>query len=529
MTKYFEHNQSRRGFMKLLAGVGAGFAFSGSLSALSSNALAAPMAGSTIEAGIAYPLSTGFDPATASGASSFAANLHIFEGLVDLHPATRKPYLALAGKEPEQKDETTWVVSLREGAKFHDGKAVTSADVVYSFERILDPAKASLFAQFVPFIESVKALDEKTVEFKLKYPFALFKERLTIVKIVPKHVVEEKGQATFDANPIGTGPYKFVSATKDDRIVFAASENYNGLYPAKVEKMTWFLLSDDAARVTAQESKRIQAMESVPYLDAERLKKRQQVESVQSFGLLFLMFNCEKAPFNNPKVRQALHYGLDTQKLIDVAFLGNAKAATSYVQDTHPDYVKATSQYDFDKAKAEALLKEAGVSELKFELLATDHSWVKECAPLILESWNAIPGVKVTLKHLQSGALYGSFVDTGNYEVVIAPGDPSVFGNDLDLLLSWWYRGDVWPKKRFRWSNTPEYAEVQKLLDMAVRAKSHEEAKAEWAKAINIIAEQVALYPIIHRKLPTAWDAKALTDFQPLPTTGLSFIGVGRA
>ncbi len=372
----------------------------------------------------------------------------------------------------------------------------------------------------------MKKVDDKVVEFKLKYPFALFKERLTIVKIVPKAVVEA-GQAAFDANPVGTGPYKFVSATKDDRIVFEAFADYNGGYPAQVEKMTWFLLSDDAARVTAQESGRVQAIESVPYLDAERLKRKGTVESVQSFGLLFLMFNCEKAPFNNPKVRQALHYGLDTQKLIDVVFLGNAKAATSYVQDTHPDYVKANSQYDFDKAKAEALLAEAGVTELKFELLATNHSWVKECAPLILESWNSLKGVKVSLKHLQSGALYGTHVDKGAYEVVIAPGDPSVFGNDLDLLLSWWYRGDVWPKRRFRWSETAEYAEVQKLLDEA--AKNPAASKEAWAKAINIIAEQVPLYPIIHRKLPTAWNDKALTGFQPLPTTGMSFIGVGRA
>lgn len=54
--------------------------------------------------------------------------------------------------------------------------------------------------------------------------------------------------------------------------------------------------------------------------------------------------------------------------------------------------------------------------------------------PLVLESWNKIPGVKVTLQHLQSGALYGGYVDKGNYEVVMAPGDPSVFSNDLDLL-----------------------------------------------------------------------------------------------
>lgn len=99
-----------------------------------------------------------------------------------------------------------------------------------------------------------------------------------------------------------------------------------------------------------------------------------QCSQYNLFGLLFLMFNCKKAPFNNPKVRQALHYGLDTQKLIDIVFLGNAKAATSYTQDTHPDYVKASTQYDYNPEKAATLLKEAGLNKLEFQLLSTDHS-----------------------------------------------------------------------------------------------------------------------------------------------------------
>lgn len=91
MTNYIE-NESRRNFMKVLAGVGAGIAFSGTLGSFVSKAKATSTTGSSIEAGIAYPLSTGFDPSTSSGASSFAANMHFFEGLVDLHPATREPY-----------------------------------------------------------------------------------------------------------------------------------------------------------------------------------------------------------------------------------------------------------------------------------------------------------------------------------------------------------------------------------------------------------------------------------------------------
>ena len=120
--------------MKLMAGVGAGLAFSGTLGTFAPKAFAADIKGKTIEAGIAYPLSTGFDPMTSSGASPYAANLHIFEGLVDLHPATREPYLAFSRKEPEQVDETTWRITLREGATFHDGATGHHLKyVVYSF------------------------------------------------------------------------------------------------------------------------------------------------------------------------------------------------------------------------------------------------------------------------------------------------------------------------------------------------------------------------------------------------------------
>ncbi|PRA01541.1 peptide ABC transporter substrate-binding protein [Arthrobacter sp. MYb224] len=523
---------ARRDFLKITGMVGAAAAFSASLAACSSGSSAEGSGGSgsaaaagLLTAGISYALSTGFDPMTSSGATPYAANMHIFEGLVDLHPATREPYLALAAAQPVQVDDTTWEVALRQDATFHDDKPVTVEDVVYSFERVLDTKNASLFAQFIPFIKSVKAKDANTVSFTLNYAFPLFPTRISVVKVVPK-AIASKDQLAFDATPIGSGPYKFVSATKDDKIEFAKHAGYNGSQVATAEKMTWFLLSDAAARVTAMESGRVQAIEDVPYLDMERLKAKASVESVQSFGLLFLMFNCAEKPFDDAKVRQALHYGLDTESIIQTALLGNAKAATSYVQDTHPEYLKADTVYNYDPAKAEALLKEAGVGNLSFELKTTDTSWVKDIAPLILESWNKIPGVSVTMQNLQSGALYADNVDSGKFTVVAAPGDPSVFGNDLDLLLSWFYRGDVWPKSRFRWSGTKEYKDLQTLLDQAVKAEDAAKAKEAWGKAINLIAAEVPLYPVLHRQLPTAWNPDAVEGFAPLPTTGVSFVGV---
>ncbi|MBN9129082.1 MAG: ABC transporter substrate-binding protein [Paenarthrobacter ureafaciens] len=527
------NDASRRNFLKLSGAVGAAAAFTATLSACggaasttSSNATntAAVNKDLTIEAGISYALSTGFDPLSSSGATPMAANLHIFEGLIELHPATREPYNALAAADPKKVNDTTYQVTIREGAKFHDGSPVTTEDVAFSFTRVMDPANKSLFSQFIPFIQDVKPLDGKTVEFTLKYAFPGFGPRISVVKIVPKALATDL--KAFDAKPVGSGPYKLVSAVKDDKIVFEAFADYNGPKPALAKGMTWLLLSDAAARVTAVQSGRVQAIEDVPYLDVDGLKSKVKVESVQSFGLLFLMFNCAKAPFNNKLVRQALHYGMDKEAIIKKALFGNAKAASSYFQEGHPDYVKAKNVYGYDAKKAEDLLKEAGVINLEFELLTTDTAWVKDVAPLILESWNKLPGVKVTVKNLQSGALYTDRVGKGDYTVVAAPGDPSVFGNDADLLLSWFYSGSTWMEKRAFWT-TPERTKLQELMDKGSQA-SGDAAKKTVGEIVDLVSEEVPLYPIFHRQLPSAWDENKLSGFRPLPTTGVSFIDVGR-
>ena len=527
------NDASRRNFLKLSGAVGAAAAFTATLSAC--GGAASTTTGSTantaainkdliIEAGISYALSTGFDPLSSSGATPMAANLHIFEGLIELHPATRQPYNALAATDPKKVNDTTYQVTIRDGAKFHDGSPVTTEDVAFSFTRVMDPANKSLFSQFIPFIQDVKPLDAKTVEFTLKYAFPGFGPRISVVKIVPKALATDL--KAFDAAPVGSGPYKLVSAVKDDKIVFEAFADYNGPKPALAKGMTWLLLSDAAARVTAVQSGRVQAIEDVPYLDVDGLKSKVKVESVQSFGLLFLMFNCAKAPFDNKLVRQALHFGMDKESIIKKALFGNAKAATSYFQEGHPDYVKAKNVYGFDTSKAEDLLKQAGVNTLEFELLTTDTAWVKDVAPLILESWNKIPGVKVTVKSLQSGAMYSDRVGKGDFSVVAAPGDPSVFGNDADLLLSWFYSGATWMDKRAFWT-TPERTKLQELMNKGSQA-SGDEAKKIVGEIVDMVSDEVPLYPVFHRQLPSAWDEKKLNGFQPLPTTGLSFIDVGR-
>ncbi|MEV5829150.1 ABC transporter substrate-binding protein [Spirillospora sp. NPDC052242] len=517
----------RRDFLRYTGMLGAAAAITASLSACSGpSSTGGSGNGTGIQAALSYALSGGFDPMTSSSAVATAANQHVLEPLVDLDPVTRKPFNALAKADPEQVDDTTYRVTIRDGAAFHDGSEVTADDVVFSFERVLDPDNESLFAQFLPFLDGVKKVDARTVEFKLKYAFALFAERLSIVRIVPKKIVEAD-QKKFDALPVGSGPFRLTAANAGSGLKFEKFDGYNGPRPAKVPTMTWLLITDPSARVTALQSERVQAIEAVPYLNVKELSKTMDVQSVQSFGLLFLMFNCKKKPFDDVRVRQALQYAIDTDKMIETALLGNAAAATGFLPESHPDYARASTVYAHDPAKAKKLLQDAGVSGLEVELVTTDTDFVKDCVPLIKQSWDAI-GVRTTLNVGQSGGQYANKVDNGKYQVMAAPGDPSVFGNDVDLLMRWFYVG-TWPETRSYNSGTAEAKKVVELLDDAARETDAAARKRMWAEAMNIVAEQAALYPIFHRKLPTAWNGDALSGFRPLATTGLSFLDVGRA
>ncbi|MGA4508965.1 ABC transporter substrate-binding protein [Propionibacteriaceae bacterium G1746] len=537
MQSHPQEPRSRRAFFSLTASVGAAAGLVATLSACApagtggtTNTTAASGAGSAsadgkILAAISYELGTnGYDPMTTSAAVTIAANWHTMEGLTELDPVTKKGYAALA-KELPKADGTTVDVALRDGATFHDGSKVTADDVVYSFERVLDKANASLYSQFIPFVDKVTKKDETTVTFTLKHPTGLFADRLAVVKIVPKAAVE-KDKKAFDANPIGTGAYKMTdSGAVSKKVVFERFDAYNGPKPAKAKSMEWQIIPDAATRTNAIQSKSVQVIDSVPYLSIEQLKASATVESVQGFGLLFAMFNNgANNPFNNVKNRQAFLYAIDMNKVIATGLLGQGEAATSFLQTSHPQYQKASTVYALDAEKAKSLFAETGLK--KFRLLCTNHDWVQKVTPIIQESLTAV-GVEVEFEQKQSADVYNTIDSNPNaFDVVIAPGDPTVFGNDPDLLMRWWYAGDTWTEKRMHWKGTPSYTKVQELLKKGLEATDEGTQKSTWGELFNLLSEEVPLYPLFHRKAPTAWDPNTLVDFKPIAVT-FAFVGVG--
>ncbi|BAU96998.1 ABC transporter periplasmic component [Corynebacterium suranareeae] len=479
----------------------------------------------TITAAISYELGTnGYDPMTTTSALTVAANWHTMEGLTEIDPATSEVYAALASELPSS-DASSVDIKLRDGATFHNGDAVTADDVVFSFERVLDPANNSLYASFIPFIKSVTKKDDTTVTFDLDYATGILNERLAVVKIVPKAAVEADASG-FDTNPIGSGPYKMTDNGGASKIVkFERNDDYTGPRPARAAKMEWQIIPDASTRTNSLQSGSTMAIDSVPYLSISQLEASSTVESVQGFGLLFAMFNCsENNPFNDVRNRQAFLYALDMDKIVTTGMSGQATPATSFVQKEHPNYNEASTVYSLDADKAKSLFAETGLSSIN--LLCTDHDWVKNCTPLIQESLTAL-GINVDFTERKSADVYNTIDGNPNaFDVVVAPGDPSVFGNDPDLLMRWWYAGDVWTDTRMHWKGSESYDQVQNLLEEGIRSTDKAEQQDIWNRTFDAISENVPLYPLFHRKVPTAWNPNSLVDFKPISLTGLSFSGV---
>ena len=479
----------------------------------------------TLTAAVAYE---GSDPnpiGTSSGVF-LAAGWHVFEGLYELNMHTYRAECGLAADAPVQIDDLEYEVTLREDTVFSDGSPLTSADVVHAFER---NGESDLYGAFLSFITAVSAPDERTVHFKLNAPMgSVLQERLALVRVFPATITDEE----LASKPVGSGPwcYETINAADGGRISFTANHRYTGPWPATCERMEWSVLLDDTRRTDELIDKDVMVMEAAPVVRAEELADAgATVEWVPGFNLPFLMFNCEKPPFDDVRVRQALLYAIDVDSLIGTYMAGHARAATSLLPDYFRHYHRAATVYSYDPEKARKLLAEAGVDELALTLRANDN-WVSTLAPAIAEDWKAV-GVTAEVVLLDTTALFADLStepEPGTllpFDVVLSPGDPSCFGNDADLIISWWYGDNVWTRARSRWATTPAFAEVAELLAEARSKTSEDEQQPLWNQCFDIIAAEVPLYPLFHRETATAWWTAQLDDYDPISATGLNFLG----
>jgi peptide/nickel transport system substrate-binding protein len=487
-----------------------------------------------VTAVIGYGNNQSWDPTVTASAFTGCCISHIYEGLVDTDPITREPYPALATALPTDTSATSWKFSLRQGAKFHDGQPVTADDVVFTYQRILDPAGGTLaYSFFGSWLKEVRKVDDNSVEMLFKYPFPDALQRLTIGKIMPKHIFSAPG-AWDDAKNgkavVGSGPYKLTEHHPTSNSVLEAFPDYNGPRKPGIKKINFLSIVDASARVAkiSGASAEAQISENIPYANIDQLRSGGlTVEGGKGMNHMFLMFNTGKAPFNDVRVRQALFYAIDTSKMIEVALKGHGTASTSFLNQENPSYARAKTVYTYDPDRAKSLLAAAGVTNLSITLMAVNVSWNVDCLPTIANSWEAI-GVKTTLQPQDTAALFTKMDQSQDYQVVSAVSNPNQFGLDADLILRYNYTaGGTWMKYT-KWDSSPEAKNLFALMDQAAQEPDKDKKLSLTHQYLDIVAEQAVLYPVVHTELMTAWDAKKLTGIRPQPYPGINLLQAHR-
>ncbi|MER6525310.1 ABC transporter substrate-binding protein [Streptomyces sp. NPDC001508] len=525
----------RRAFLKYGGALGAAAALPPSLAACSSGPESTNDTGGggdgnrTLTAVIGYGNDGSWDPTQTASAFCMAANNHIYEGLLDTDPISRDPYPALATRVPADPNATTWRFTLRPGARFHDGKPVTADDVVFVFDRILDPGTQTLAKGFFEsWLKEVRGVDARNVELVLKFPFPDGLSRLTLAKIMPKHVFSRPG-AWDDAirgKAVGSGPYRQTAHHPKSNTTFEAFAGYNGPRRPAFQTMNWLTIVDAAPRVAriSGVDAGAQIADNIPYATLSRLARRGlSVAGGAGMNNLFLMFNTAHKPFDDVRVRQALRYAIDTRKMVEVALKGHGKPSSSFLNEGNPSYRRAKTVYDHDPAKARALLTAAGVQNLTIDVLAVNVSWIVDCLPTIKASWDAI-GVRTTLSPQETTAVFTKLDQKQDYQVVAAASNPNQFGLDADLIMRYNYGpANLWMRYT-RWADDPVARQLFKDMDRATREPDPDRRTAMVQDCIDVVAEQAVLYPVVHNELMTAWDPKRLTGIRAQPYPGINLL-----
>jgi peptide/nickel transport system substrate-binding protein len=282
---------------------------------------------------------------------------HVIEPLVELDYA-KKEYVGILADSWEFQGKR-WVFKLKQGIKFHNGAPLTSKDVAFSVDRMRND-KASLQAPNFNDVSEVQTPDDQTVIFVMKQPNATFLDRLENRFILSKVAADKYGDQ-LDQNPIGTGPYKYVSYQRGGNFVFTRNDDYWG-GKANIKDVVFRKVTEDAARLAALEAGQADFINNVPVHEVARLERhpRVRIAKIEGLRMFFLAMNVAHKPFDNKLVRQAVNYSVDAPAIVKNIFDGIGYPIDGPVGAHVIGADPKLKRYPYNPKKAKELLAEAG-------------------------------------------------------------------------------------------------------------------------------------------------------------------------
>lgn len=458
--------------------------------------------------------------------SQKAAQL-IFNGLMAINEQLRVvPDLAERLDNPEP---TVYVATLRRGVRFHDGRELTSGDVVYTFRSLLDPTFVSPYKGAYRLLKSVDARDRYTVVFTLKEPFGSFPINLVLPQIVP-----EGADRSFFDHPIGTGPYRFVRYLADDRLELAAFDGYfegrpqndgivlrvvpdNIMEGLELQKGTVDLVVNDLAP-------------DIVY----QLERDGRLQTLKSPGVdyQYLGFNLRDPALNDVRVRRAIGYAIDRHAIIEYLRRGLAIPAVGILPPESWAFDPGVFDLTYDPNKARALLDEAGypdpdgdgpATRLQLTLKVSNVEFNRLQSAVIQQNLRAV-GIELDVRTYEFATLYADVL-RGNFQLFTLQwaGGAVV---DPDILRRVFHSEQVPPAGFNRgYFSDPR---VDRLLDEATTSTDDTRRRTLYGEAQRIIAEQ-APYISLWCKVNVAVAQRDLTGIRLVPTADFTFLkGVSR-
>lgn len=426
----------------------------------------------TVSVGLNADVET-MDPHGSTSIQCFTVWHHIFDGLT-AQTAESELVPALA-ESWEVVSPVHWRFKLRPGVTFHDGQPLTSADVKFSLERLVDPQVRSPQAFLWGTLDRVDTPDELTADVMFKEPNAALLRNLSITAIIPASAA---GNGGFFDLPVGTGPFKLDNWNRGAGLAVSAYADYWGEKPA-AGGVDFRILPAASTRRAAIQAGEVDITTSLP---PEQIAMLQGQGDIQVLTRALnqsqvIQFNCAKAPFSDPRVRQALNYGTDKEGLLRAIELGYGEPMTAPMPPAIPGYAADLDPYPYDPDRAKALLAEAGVTNLEMEIsgfrgfFATGPTQQQAIA----EQWSQF-GIEATVDNLEFGSMIEKRT-AGNYDCIYTVW--SVLTADPDFALA----------RNFLKGNAFEYEndQVDALLRQGLGEMSPERREEIYAEAQKLI------------------------------------------
>lgn len=436
-----------------------------------------------------------YDPATSILASSWEILHTVYDGLTDLDANMQAiPGLAESWQQPTP---TTYIFKLRPGVKFSNGRDLTVDDVVGSLKRLIDPKTGSFFAGQMGKVKSIEPTGTDTVTIELEEPYAPLLTALasSMASIVPMKEVND-GSLDLSKAMMGTGPYMVESHAQGDNWVLVRNPHYWQKGLPNFDKLFVRIIPNDQAMVAALRDGSIDVAQFDASPDAKLLLQAlDNVEIIQNeqTNLFFMYLNsvAENSPFRNEKLRQAVNLAIDRDKIAEIAMGGSGQKTSALAPVFNACDTTKLTYFQRDVEKSKALLKEAGIDNLTFELLmAPEVAW--QAMGQVIKDNLAEVGLTANLVSLDEGTLIKRlWVDKpGSFEAGLAW---YAGYSDASMLPLWWVPKEAGFTAGYQNEDPELIAKIGSLRAMALDDPKRGEALQQVCEMIDVNSAQVPL------------------------------------